>query len=63
VGRVGSSNLLISSKQKKSLPEWEAIFLFQATGKPACLSHEETVLVMGAEPSAACGGESEAKAQ
>ena len=61
---VGSSNLLISSKTDKTAPRKGCCFsVFSQMGICDYLSYKEPFLVMGAEPSAACGGYSEAEAQ
>ena len=60
---VGSSNLLISSK-RRCTAYMRCIFFSEPYGKTELIIFRSNQSVMrGAEPSAACGGESEAKAQ
>ena len=58
---VGSSNLLISSK--KQMHPMRGAFAFWLYGQIKRLTLGFYRSVMGAEPSAACGGYSEAEAQ
>ena len=61
---VGSSNLLISSKTDKAAPRKGCCFsVFRQISLFGFLPYEKPILVMCAEPSAACGGYSEVEAQ
>ena len=60
---VGSSNLLISSKNRNRIPRGMRFLFFVLPRNRPVYRRFLLVLVMGAEPSAACGGYSEAKAR